>query len=132
MKQVWLFDQDTAADDCLFPRCPDGPALTAGMGGNRPIHAINMEEHKLGLTAMLFSVSSIISGAVMYWIVDAQASGFRFDSTAIILIIAGLVGFVLSALACAISPRRISDEHIFDNQAAGPPVVNTTMTEEGC
>jgi Na+-transporting NADH:ubiquinone oxidoreductase subunit NqrC len=91
-----------------------------------------MEEHKLGLTAMLLSVSSIISGAVMYWIVDAQASGFRFDNTAIILIIAGLAGFVLSALVCAISPRRISDEHIFDNQAAGPPAVNTTMTEEGC
>jgi uncharacterized membrane protein YciS (DUF1049 family) len=65
----------------------------------------------MGLPGMVISAISAVAGAIMYWGVTAQSSsvvqnhGFRLSTLGIILMIAGAVGFVISAIVFAASRR---------------------------
>ena len=56
----------------------------------------------MGLPGMVVSGISIVVGAVMYWAITAQNSatvqnhGFRLSTVGVILMIAGVVGFLTS------------------------------------
>jgi hypothetical protein len=56
----------------------------------------------MGLSGMVLSAISAVTGAIMYWATTAQTSvvaqqhGFRLSTLGVILMIAGAVGFVIS------------------------------------
>jgi hypothetical protein len=66
---------------------------------------------------MVFSAIVAAAGAIMYWAVTYQGTGFRLSTVGIILMIAGAFGFVVSAIVFAISrgPER-SPRHTLDRQ----------------
>jgi phosphate/sulfate permease len=58
---------------------------------------------------MVMSGLAAVAGAIMYWAITAQNaaqnSGFRLSTVGVILMIAGAVGFVVSAIVFATSRR---------------------------
>ena len=66
----------------------------------------------MGLAGMVISGISTVVGAIMYWGVTYQSSsvvqnhGFRLSTVGVILMIAGAVGFVVSAVVFAASNRK--------------------------
>lgn len=66
----------------------------------------------MGLPGMVISAVSMVAGAIMYWAITAQNSnavqnhGFRLSTVGVILMIAGAVGFITSALIFASSNRK--------------------------
>lgn len=75
----------------------------------------------MGLPGMVLSAIAAAAGAIMYWAVTYQGTGFRLSTVGLILMIAGAFGFVVSAIIFAVSrgPER-SPRHTLDRQ-----VVNT-------
>jgi TRAP-type C4-dicarboxylate transport system permease small subunit len=65
----------------------------------------------MGLPGMVISGMSVVVGAIMYWAITAQSSatvqshGFRLSTVGVILMIAGVIGFVTSLLIF-VSSRR--------------------------
>jgi phosphate/sulfate permease len=65
----------------------------------------------MGLPGMVLSAVSTVVGAVMYWAITAPSSavaqqhGFRLSTVGIILMIAGVLGFIVS-LVVFMSSRR--------------------------
>jgi len=63
---------------------------------------------------MVISAIAAVAGAIMYWAITAQNSsvvqnhGFRLSTVGVILMIAGGVGFVVSAAVFAMSRRSPS------------------------
>lgn len=51
-----------------------------------------------GLTGMGLSVFAFIAGAIMRFAITVQATGFNINKIGVILMIAGAVGFVISAI----------------------------------
>lgn len=80
----------------------------------------------MGLAGMAASAVSFVAGAIMYWALTPQATtagqshGFRFSTIGVILMIAGAVGFVASAVVFAMSrkaarpPARKLDRQVVD------------------
>ncbi|HVA99857.1 MAG TPA: hypothetical protein VNE42_01155 [Acidimicrobiales bacterium] len=81
----------------------------------------------MGLPGMVISGISAAVGAIMYWAVTARSSnvvqnhGFRLSTVGVILMIAGAVGFVASAVVFATSrkapaapPRTLTLETVDD------------------
>ena len=68
----------------------------------------------MGLPGMVISAIAVVAGAIMYWAITAQNSsvvqnhGFRLSTVGVILMIAGGVGFVVSAAVFAMSRRSPS------------------------
>jgi hypothetical protein len=62
----------------------------------------------MGLPGMVLSAITAAAGAIMYWAVTYQGTGFRLSTVGIILMIAGAFGFVVSAIVFAVSrgPER--------------------------
>ena len=54
-----------------------------------------------GLTGMGLSVVAIIAGAIMRFAVSVQATGFNINKIGLILLIAGVVGFLISVVLFA-------------------------------
>ncbi len=71
----------------------------------------------MGLPGMVLSAIAAVAGAIMYWAITYQGTGFRLSTVGIILMIAGAFGFVVSAIVFAISrgPER-STRHSLDRQ----------------
>jgi heme/copper-type cytochrome/quinol oxidase subunit 2 len=75
---------------------------------------------------MVLSAASAVAGAIMYWAVTAQSSaaaqshGFRLSMVGVILMIAGVIGFLVSVSVFAASrrapsaPPRTLDREIVD------------------
>jgi phosphate/sulfate permease len=65
----------------------------------------------MGLFGMAISAMSTVAGAIMYWGVTAQSSavvqnnGIRLSTIGVILMIAGVIGFIISAIVFASSRR---------------------------
>ncbi len=90
----------------------------------------------MGLPGMVVSGISIVVGAIMYWAVTAQNSstvhshGFRLSTVGVILMIAGGIGFVVSAIVFATSQRKPGIAgHSFDRQTTDE-AGKTTETHE--
>jgi uncharacterized membrane protein YciS (DUF1049 family) len=68
----------------------------------------------MGLAGMVLSAISAVTGAIMYFAVTAQSKaavqnhGFSLSTLGVILMIAGAIGFVISALVFAASRRSPS------------------------
>ena len=68
----------------------------------------------MGLAGMVLSAISAVTGAIMYFAVSAQSKaavqnhGFSLSTLGVILMIAGAVGFIISAFIFAASRRSPS------------------------
>ena len=71
----------------------------------------------MGLPGMVLSAVVAAAGAVMYWAVTYQGTGFRMSTVGLILLIAGAFGFIVSAIVFALSrgPER-TPQHSLDRQ----------------
>jgi hypothetical protein len=87
----------------------------------------NIKGDVMGLSGMVLSAISAVTGAIMYWATTAQTSvvaqqhGFRLSTLGVILMIAGAVGFVISLIVFSVSrrepaaPARSMDREVTDN-----------------
>jgi hypothetical protein len=57
----------------------------------------------MGLPGMVLSAIAAAAGAIMYWAITYQGTGFKISSIGIILMIAGAAGFVVSSIVFAVS-----------------------------
>ncbi|NNN10871.1 MAG: hypothetical protein HKL83_03305 [Acidimicrobiaceae bacterium] len=83
----------------------------------------------MGLTGMVFSIVAAVVGAIMYFAVTTQGSGFRLSTVGIILMIAGGIGFVVSSAVFAAS-RQSNNKRTFDRQATDARGVSSVVHEE--
>jgi len=91
----------------------------------------------MGLPGMVMSAISAVVGAIMYWAVTAQNSsvvqshGFRLSTIGVILMIAGAVGFVVSAIVFASSRRSVKPAaHTVDRQTVDSAGRTSVLHEE--
>jgi hypothetical protein len=68
----------------------------------------------MGLPGMVLSAIAAVAGAIMYWAVTYQGTGFRLSTVGVILMIAGAFGFVVSAIVFASSRGPV--RHSLDRQ----------------
>ncbi len=57
----------------------------------------------MGLPGMVISFIAATAGAIMYWAVTYKGTGFQLSTVGVILMIAGGIGFVVSAIVFAVS-----------------------------
>lgn len=75
----------------------------------------------MGLPGMVISSIAAAAGAIMYWAITYQGTGFRLSTIGVILMIAGAFGFVVSAVIFAVSrgpertPRHTLDRQVVDS-----------------
>ena len=85
----------------------------------------------MGLPGMVLSAIAAVAGAIMYWAITYQGTGFRLSTVGVILMIAGAVGFVVSAIIFATSRRQISSgPHSMDRQVTDSQGHSSTLHEE--
>lgn len=71
----------------------------------------------MGLPGMVLSAITTAVGAIMYWAVTYQGTGFRLSTVGIILMIVGAIGFVASAIIFAVSRGPVrSSRHSLDRE----------------
>jgi hypothetical protein len=80
---------------------------------------------------MVLSAIAAAAGAVMYWAVTYQGTGFRMSTVGIILMIAGAFGFVVSAIVFAVSrgPGR-TQSHSLDRQVVDSAGNSSSVHED--
>jgi hypothetical protein len=80
---------------------------------------------------MVLSAIAAVAGAVMYWAITYQGTGFRFSTVGIILMIAGAAGFVVSSIVFASSRRSVSSgPHSLDRQVVDTQGNTSSVHEE--
>lgn len=85
----------------------------------------------MGRTGMVFSVIAIAIGAVMYWAVTSQGSGFRVSTAGVILMIVGAIGLVASTSIFVTSRRPAgSRHHSYDRETTDAQGRSTAIHEE--
>jgi hypothetical protein len=84
-----------------------------------------------GLTGMGFSAVAIIAGAIMYFAVTTHANGFSVSKVGEILMIAGAIGVVISAIIFASTRRPAGGGHrTYDREATDAEGRSTAVHEE--
>jgi hypothetical protein len=85
----------------------------------------------MGLPGMVLSVIATAAGAIMYWAVTYQGTGFRLSTVGVILMIAGVVGFIISSIVFASSRRAPgAGNHSLDRQVVNPQGQASSVHEE--
>jgi hypothetical protein len=85
----------------------------------------------VGLPGMVLSAIAAVAGAIMYWAITYQGTGFRLSTVGVILMIAGAVGFIASAIVFATSRRSVgSGRHTMDRQVVDPQGHASSVHEE--
>ena len=85
----------------------------------------------MGRTGMVFSAIAVAVGAILYWAVTTQGTGFRVSTVGVILMIVGGVGFVASAIVFATSRRpALGGHHSCDRQVVDPQGRTAEVHEE--
>jgi uncharacterized membrane protein YciS (DUF1049 family) len=80
---------------------------------------------------MALSAIAVAAGAIMYWAVTYQGTGFRLSTVGIILMIAGAFGFVVSSIIFAMSRRQVSSgTHSLDRQVTDSQGRSSSLHEE--
>jgi hypothetical protein len=88
-------------------------------------------EMDVGRTGMVFSIIAIAAGAVMYWGVTTQGTGFRLSTVGVILMVVGGVGLVASSVVFGVSRRPIGGHgHTFEREAIDAQGRSTSVHEE--
>ena len=86
----------------------------------------------MGLPGMVLSAIAAAAGAIMYWAVTYQGTGFRMSTVGLILMIAGAFGFIVSAIIFAVSrnperaPRHTLDRQVVDSEGHSSSVHEET------
>jgi hypothetical protein len=85
----------------------------------------------MGLPGMVLSAIAAAAGAIMYWAITYQGTGFRLSTVGIILMIAGAFGFVVSAIVFAVSqgPDRTT-KHSLNRQVVDSAGNSSSVHEE--
>jgi uncharacterized membrane protein YvlD (DUF360 family) len=85
----------------------------------------------MGLPGMVLSAIAAAAGAVMYWAITYQGTGFRLSTVGIILMIAGAFGFVVSAIVFAVSqsPERTT-KHSLNRQVVDSAGNSSSVHED--
>lgn len=85
----------------------------------------------MGLPGMVLSAFAAVAGAIMYWAVTYDGTGFKFSTIGLILMIAGAVGFVVSSVIFAVSRRSVgSGPHSLDRQVVDSQGHSSSLHEE--
>jgi uncharacterized membrane protein YvlD (DUF360 family) len=85
----------------------------------------------MGLPGMVLSAVAAVAGAIMYWAITYQGTGFRLSTVGLILMIAGAFGFVISAIVFAMSRRQVgSGPHSMDRQVTDSQGRSSSLHEE--
>lgn len=85
----------------------------------------------MGLPGMVLSAIAGAAGAVMYWAITYQGTGFRFSIVGLILMIVGAFGFVVSAIVFAVSRRPIGgSRHSLDRQVVNNDGQSSSLHED--
>ncbi len=85
----------------------------------------------MGLPGMVLSAIAGAAGAVMYWAITYQGTGFRFSIVGLILMIVGAFGFVVSAIVFAVSQRPIGgSRHSLDRQVVNNDGQSSSLHED--
>jgi hypothetical protein len=80
---------------------------------------------------MVLSAIAAAVGAIMYWAVTYQGTGFRLSTVGLILMIAGAAGFVVSAIVFSVSrgPGR-TQSHSMNRQVVDSSGLSTSVHED--
>jgi hypothetical protein len=85
----------------------------------------------MGLPGMVFSAIAVAAGAIMYYAVTYQGTGFRLSTVGVILMIVGAAGFVASSIVFGVSRRSIGGgHHTLDRQVVDPSGNASLLHEE--
>jgi len=85
----------------------------------------------MGLPGMVLSAIAAAVGAIMYWAVTYQGTGFRLSTVGVILMIVGGFGFVVSAIVFAVSRgSRRSTTHSMDRQVVDSQGNSSSVHED--
>jgi hypothetical protein len=85
----------------------------------------------MGLPGMALSAVAAVAGAIMYWAVTYQGTGFRLSTVGVILMIAGAAGFVVSSIVFASSRKSVgSGHHSLDRQVTDAQGNTSSVHEE--
>jgi hypothetical protein len=85
----------------------------------------------MGLPGMVLSAIAAAAGAVMYWAVTYQGTGFRLSTVGLILMIAGAAGFVVSSIVFAVSRGSVGgSRHSLDRQVTDAQGRSSSVHEE--
>jgi hypothetical protein len=79
---------------------------------------------------MVLSAIAGAAGAIMYWAVTYQGTGFRLSTVGLILMIAGAFGFVVSAIIFAVSRGPVSSGRHELNRQVTDSSGNTSSVHE--
>jgi beta-lactamase regulating signal transducer with metallopeptidase domain len=80
---------------------------------------------------MVLSAIAGAAGAVMYWAITYQGTGFRFSTVGLILMIVGAFGFVVSAIVFAVSRRPLGgSRHSLDRQVVNTEGQSSSLHED--
>ena len=85
----------------------------------------------MGLPGMVLSAIAAAAGAIMYWAVTYQGTGFRLSTVGVILMIAGIAGFIVSSIIFGVSRRSVGAGHrTMDRQVVDPQGHTSLLHEE--
>ncbi|MGB8178569.1 MAG: hypothetical protein WCF63_00190 [Acidimicrobiales bacterium] len=85
----------------------------------------------MGLPGMVLSAIAAVAGAIMYWAITYQGTGFRLSTVGVILMIAGAFGFLVSAMVFATSRRQVgTGSHSLDRQVTDSQGRSSSVHEE--
>ena len=85
----------------------------------------------MGRAGMVFSAIAVAVGAVLYWAVTTQGTGFRVSTVGVILMIVGGAGFVASAIVFGMSRSPAGTRHhSYDRQVIGTDGRSAEVHEE--
>jgi phosphate/sulfate permease len=85
----------------------------------------------MGLPGMALSAVATVAGAILYWAITYQGTGFRLSTVGLILMIAGVIGFIISATIFGISRKSPgAAHHTMDRQVVNPQGQASSVHEE--
>jgi hypothetical protein len=80
---------------------------------------------------MVLSAVSTAAGAILYWAVTYHGTGFRLSTIGVILMVAGVIGFVVSSIVFGVSRRTVGEgHHTMDRQVVDSQGHSSSVHEE--
>jgi hypothetical protein len=84
----------------------------------------------MGLPGMVLSAIVGVAGAIMYWAITYQGTGFRLSTVGLIFMISGAFGFVVFAIVIAVSRGPVSTGHHEMNRQIVDSAGNSSSVHE--
>jgi hypothetical protein len=84
----------------------------------------------MGLPGMVLSAIVTAAGAIMYWAITYQGTGFKISTIGVILMIAGIAGFVVSSIVFGVSRQSPGRGHHSTDRAVVDSAGNESSFHE--